>query len=209
MLSIRTALQSPRRRALVTTAVLAASLAGALAGLSACSGDPAATESSPADLAAPSPIRVQGEALSASANRQLAALRAATAGLHRFEQAAVQGWNEQFPPGCFTDESGAMGFHYIKGGNVGTLDAARPQLVLYEPQADGSRKLVGVEYIYPGEPTDTPPVLFDQPFTWNTQFKVWALHAWVWKHNRDGMFASWNPDVSCAHAGVIAATSHH
>jgi hypothetical protein len=30
----------------------------------------------------------------------------------------------------------------------------------------------------------------------------YSLHAWIWKHNpaEDGMFAMWNPDVSCAAA---------
>jgi hypothetical protein len=31
----------------------------------------------------------------------------------------------------------------------------------------------------------------------NHTFDVWALHVWVWKHNPSGMFADWNPQVSC------------
>ncbi len=205
MSRFRTTLQSSRRRVFTVTSLMT----GIALSLSACSGDPAALGASTGEGLVPSQARANGEALSASANKELAALRAATAGLHRFEQASVQLWDEQFPPGCFTDATGAMGFHYIKSENVGTLDAARPQLVLYEPQADGSQKLVGVEYIYPGKPTDTPPVLFDQPFTWNATFEVWALHAWVWKNNPKGMFESWNPEVSCAHAAAVASGSHH
>jgi hypothetical protein len=102
-----------------------------------------------------------------------------------------------------------MGFHWLKGENLGKLEAARPQLVMYEPQQDGSMKLVGVEYIYPGAPTDVPPVLFGRPFVWNAVFQVWALHAWVWENNPRGMFADWNPRVSCEHAGVVARGSHH
>lgn len=201
----RPTLQSTRRR-VFTVAVL---LTGAAVTLAACSGDPTASGTGTTAGLVSSPARAGGAALSVNANKELAALRAATAGLHRFEEASVQLWDEQFPPGCFTDATGAMGFHYIKSENVGTLDAARPQLVLYEPQADGSQKLVGVEYIYPGKPTDTPPVLFDQAFTWNATFEVWALHAWVWKNNPNGLFASWNPDVSCAHAAAVASGSHH
>ena len=26
----------------------------------------------------------------------------------------------------------------------------------------------------------------------------WLQHAWVWKHNPAGMFADWNPEVSCS-----------
>lgn len=29
----------------------------------------------------------------------------------------------------------------------------------------------------------------------------YELHAWVWKHNPNGMFHDWNPTVSCAAAG--------
>lgn len=205
MTFFRTPLQIPRRRALIMTAALTAVVAGAFA---CSSGDPATTET----VATSAPVAtkvIDGTALSAAANRDLAALRAATASLHRFEQAAPAGYDEQFPPGCFKDATGAMGFHYINKGNVGTLEAARPQLVLYEPQADGSRKLVGVEYIVPGDPKDPAPVLFDQSFTYNTTFKVWALHAWVWENNPLGIFASWNPRVSCQYADVVAAGSHH
>lgn len=205
MSRFHTPLQIPRRRAFVMAAVLTTLVASAVA---CSSGDPATTES----LSATSPLAskgLDGTALSAAANRDLAALRAATAGLHRFEQAAPAGYDEQFPPGCFSDATGAMGFHYIKSENVGTLEAAKPQLVLYEPQADGSRKLVGVEYILPGDPSDPAPVLFDQPFTYNTTFKVWALHAWVWENNPLGIFASWNPRVSCQYADVVATGSHH
>jgi hypothetical protein len=39
----------------------------------------------------------------------------------------------------------------------------------------------------------------------------YALHAWIWRENVDGMFASFNPDVSCAAAmpntAVIEAPS--
>jgi hypothetical protein len=25
----------------------------------------------------------------------------------------------------------------------------------------------------------------------------WELHAWVWRHNPNGLFDDWNPRVSC------------
>jgi hypothetical protein len=25
----------------------------------------------------------------------------------------------------------------------------------------------------------------------------WLKHAWIWKHNPAGMFADWNPEVTC------------
>jgi hypothetical protein len=30
---------------------------------------------------------------------------------------------------------------------------------------------------------------------------IWALHVWLWKHNPSGMFADWNPNVTCKYAG--------
>ena len=35
----------------------------------------------------------------------------------------------------------------------------------------------------------------DSPFYRLPAF--YSLHAWIWKHNRAGTFAMWNPQVSC------------
>ena len=44
--------------------------------------------------------------------------------------------------------AGSMGVHYVKGALVrGTIDAARPQAVVYEVQADGRLQLVALEYV--------------------------------------------------------------
>jgi hypothetical protein len=146
--------------------------------------------------------------LPAHVNRDIAALRAATAAFHRIDVAHAAGFDAQFPPGCFESDAGAMGFHFLNEANVGTLSVTRPQLVMYEPQANGSMLLVGVEYIMPGLPTDTPPRLFGRDFAYNAVFEVWVLHVWAWRHNPAGMFADWNPTVSCAHAGA-AIDAHH
>lgn len=55
--------------------------------------------------------------------------------------------------------AGGMGFHY---GNTdlidGNVQVDQPELLLYEPQADGSLELVAVEYITPTTSTPaTPP----------------------------------------------------
>ncbi len=174
-----------------------------------CRGEPVAVESD-AELRAAS---VGGEAaLTAAQNRDIAALRSATAAFHRFDVAQDAGYDSQFPAGCFTSDAGAMGFHYLNGLNVGSLDVTKPQLLMYEPQADGSRRLIGVEFIKPGAPTDVAPVLFGRTFKYNSVFQVWVLHVWAWAHNpdpEDGIFADWNPRVSCEHADVISATAHH
>jgi hypothetical protein len=51
----------------------------------------------------------------------------------------------------------------------------------------------------PGGPAQE---LFGQRFHWN-EFAVggiWALHVWLWRHNPAGLFADWNPNVSCQFA---------
>ena len=97
---------------------------------------------------------------------------------------------------------GAMGFHY---GNVALIDGVarvdQPELLLYEPEKNGKLRLVAVEYVIPYTAharSAAPPVLFGQEFKQNDTFQLWGLHAWVWKENPAGMFASWNPQVSCA-----------
>jgi len=179
-----------------------AHLLAGIALLTGCGGQPAATETA-ADFQPP-----RSEA-SAAEHRDVAALRAATVKFHHIEVANSAGWDTQFPAGCFTSPMGAMGYHWIKNKNVGTLKVTEPQLVLYEPQENGTMKLVGVEFILPGQPTDTPPVLFGQTFQYNTTFGVWALHVWAWRNNPLGLYANWNPTVTCKFATTVAAMAHH
>ena len=136
----------------------------------------------------------------AAEHRDVAALRAATAQFHRIDVAQAAGYDTQFPAGCFSSPTGAMGFHWLNGARVGTLNVTEPQLLLYEPQKNGTMKLVGVEYILPGAPTDIPPVLFDRALEYNTTFGVWALHVWAWANNPLGIYSDWNPQVTCRYA---------
>jgi hypothetical protein len=73
---------------------------------------------------------------------------------------------------------------------------------MYEPQADGSQRLVGVDYVVPfaAWSSDAPPTLLGVPFMRNEPLGVWALHIWAWRSNPSGAFAMWNPTVSCAAA---------
>jgi hypothetical protein len=168
----------------------------------------------PAGTATPSTsLAVQASASASraqsSVERDLNTLRAVTNPLHDFSAAAPAGWDTQFPPGCFAAREGAMGLHYLNAANMGTLDPAKPQLVLYEPQRDGSKKLLAVEFLFPGAPTDPAPVLFGRPFMYNTRFQIWALHVWIWQANPKGLFANWNPTVTCAFATTVSTMSHH
>lgn len=134
--------------------------------------------------------------------KELAALRQATAPFHEFGTAMQAGWSNQFTP-CIANPAGpgAMGFHYVNNALVdGQLDVAAPEALIYEPTDNGRMRLVAVEYIVPFSvvpANGTPPTLYGLNFAPSARFQVWGLHAWVWKHNTNGMHAPFNPDVSC------------
>jgi hypothetical protein len=122
---------------------------------------------------------------------QLAGVRSATAAYHDVDAAIADG----FAPTdhCVAGPDGAMGYHYINLARVfdGRLDPAEPEVLLYAPQADGTPRLVGVEYL-----SLTPTSLLGvelEPGPGGT----FALHAWVWQANPSGVFAGFNPTLSC------------
>jgi hypothetical protein len=111
---------------------------------------------------------------------------------------------------CIDDPvEGAMGVHYTNGDLVasGTVDPLKPQVLVYEPIAEGELSLAAVEYVVLQEDWDathaTPPVLFDHEFMLTPEGNryglppFYSLHAWIWKDNSSGAFANWNPEVSC------------
>jgi len=153
------------------------------------------------------------QALTSAENKDLAALRRVTARFHDFATATAAGWSAQITP-CMTDPAGAggMGFHY---GNPALIDGSarveEPELLLYEPERNGRLRLVAVEYIIPyttHSRSATPPELFGQQFKQNDTFQLWGLHAWVWKHNPSGVFADWNPRVTCENTGSVSRMTH-
>jgi hypothetical protein len=140
---------------------------------------------------------------SAELNHSLAQLRALTAPFHRIEAAKDAGWNLQLSPCVELPGVGGMGYHY---GNPeyldGTVNLLEPEALLYEPMRNGKKRLVAVEYVVPYDflPRDAePPTLLGQDFHQLDGPGVWGLHVWIWHHNPAGMFADWNPRVSCEH----------
>ena len=153
-------------------------------------------------------------ASAAALNKDLAALRRVTATFHNFKTAAAAGWSAQITP-CMTDPAGAggMGFHYGNPALIdGTARVEEPELLLYEPDRSGRLRLVAVEYIIPytaHSRSAAPPELFGgQKFKQNDTFQLWGLHAWVWKNNPSGMFADWNPRVTCEHTSSVSRMAH-
>jgi len=154
-------------------------------------------------------------------------LAAAEAGTEAFaDHAAAEAAGYGLPPEgplheCIAsdDDTGAMGLHYINGDLVGdtVLDAAAPEALVYEPAADGSLELVALEYVVFAEAwdaeNDMAPMLFgemfmlvDEPNRYELP-AFYALHAWIWKDNPSGTFASFNPDVTCDSAMPDTAVS--
>lgn len=99
---------------------------------------------------------------------------------------------------------GAMGIHYVNPTylNDKVIDVAKPEAVMYEPQADGSMQLIAVEYIA----FEGPASLGGQLFSYNTAPNrygldaFYELHVWAWRPNKSGTFADNNPDVTCDYA---------
>jgi hypothetical protein len=144
-----------------------------------------------------------GEALTAEQRQGVARVRFATTALHDIAAARDAGYTVQYPAGCAQSPSGVQGFHYLNPGLVdATVELLRPELVMYEPQPDGSLQLIGVDYVVPFDAwTSTEaPTLLGMPFMRNEPLGVWALHIWAWRPNPSGMFAMWNPKASCANA---------
>jgi hypothetical protein len=138
-------------------------------------------------------------------SRQLAELRRATAHFHNFEKARDAGWDEPITP-CWDHADGAMGYHYANPGYLfdeGHVDLLQPEALMYEPGPAGQMRLVGMEYIVFiddwADPAN-PPQLLGQTFHPHSFLPIYKLHIWLWRDNPRGIFADWNPKVSCRHA---------
>ena len=126
---------------------------------------------------------------------ELSQVRAATARYHSITQADMAGYRSFL--GCFDSADGGMGQHYVDQSIIddGVADPLRPEALVYE--VDGSKlTLVGVEWVEVGAASETPLVLFGEAFNYNPDLGVWALHAWIWRDNPDGMFSDFNPKVA-------------
>jgi len=131
---------------------------------------------------------------------------------------------------------GAMGIHFfrpdllgIKGppnprvdGDGTHTDFRKPAILIYEPQTDGSLKLVAVENLvfqrswhaagnakppsFHGVEYDTmqddPATKIDEAHMFEPHYD---RHVWLYRDNPNGIFAPFNPNVSCkAHKRNVA-----
>jgi hypothetical protein len=150
-----------------------------------------------------------GGTTTAAMNRQIAAMRQATARYHDIAVARADGY-VAISPCVAAPGVGGMGIHYANPRLMqdAGMNPTEPEMLLYLPQPDGSMQLIGIEYaivvpawhaaghqerpsflghtfdILPGDAAEGRPDLY-------------TLHAWIWQPNPAGMFAPFNPRISC------------
>jgi hypothetical protein len=134
-------------------------------------------------------------------------VRTGTAAFHDVHQAERAGWQRFLE--CMDDGvSKGMGQHYVNLDLLmddGALDATRPEALVYD-ESSGRARLVAVEYVVPGAPTDPAPHLLGQTFTYLPSLGVWKLHYWTWRANPDGIFQDFSPMVPLC---TGTAAMHH
>lgn len=131
------------------------------------------------------------------------AVRRLTQPYENLSVAMAAGYNAQLT-GCMENPpAGGMGFHYGAPALIdGRVEPLKPEILLYEPQANGKLRFVGVEYVVPytAWTNPNPPALVGVPFHRNDAFGLWVIHVWVAKKNPAGILSDWNPTVSCRYA---------
>ena len=140
-------------------------------------------------------------------------LRQATAKYFDVATAEADGYTELKDAAgiaCIDSSAGGMGIHYVNPGLVGDPDInmLTPELMVYAPAPDGSLVLVASEYVVLADAWHAahgkqPPKLFGQKFTLvkaGNRYGLpdfYELHVWLWQSNPSGLFAYYNPGVTC------------
>jgi hypothetical protein len=159
--------------------------------------------------AAAATLTVVGAApAAADLHHDIAEIKRATAKFHNVQKALAAGYLPAehciAVPGV-----GAMGYHYVNPDLVdGVVDPLRPEVLVYQPSGEGRHlKLVAVEYFVPAGTVASHPMLGPVPFEGPMPGHEpgmpvhYDLHVWLWQHNPDGTFATWNPAGSCQDVG--------
>ena len=115
-----------------------------------------------------------------------------------------------------------MGYHRVNvalrgaaadpAAGEAVVDINKPEMILYEKTPTGAAQLVGVEYIVFKAAWErvhgvgaAPPDILGHPLLASSHIfpgnaspiDHYELHVWVWKTNPLGMFAPYNPTVTC------------
>jgi hypothetical protein len=148
-------------------------------------------------------------AASKSATGLLKVVRESTERFRDVSAAEAEGYKLMF--GCVSGpDYGAMGLHYVNMSLVldGELDPTRPEIVIYEPTANGRLRLIGADFLifadawHAKNPATTPDLmgqllhLFEAPNRFGLP-PFYTLHVWAWKDNPTGTYVNWHSKVSC------------
>ncbi|MGH9238524.1 MAG: hypothetical protein ACRD3G_10845 [Vicinamibacterales bacterium] len=143
-------------------------------------------------------------ALSATAQQEIAQLRAFMAPLHNPAHAAAAGYDVAAPaPGvCISDPArGGMGYHYTSSKKNlildGVVNLLEPEFIVFSPERNGGVRLSAADYFVPYSTWTSadPPSLLGIPFHREDAFQAYVLHIWAFWPNPAGIFANFNPDV--------------
>ena len=134
------------------------------------------------------------EKLSPTTRMELSEARSATAKYHDIAVAIEDGYMDI---GLYLPY---MGHHYLKGPVDNVFDHQAPEILVYQKHpVTGKMKLVAVEYISAHEDENNQPLPPPEGFTGDDDIWVlyqgvgpWALHAWIWYDNPDGVFNGMN-----------------
>ena len=181
-----------------------------------------------------------------AAEPDMAAIRLATERYQDVEVALAEGYIRDPSNLCETAdmmglpaEQGGMGIHYFRPDLLGITgppdprvngtgthtDFLTPAVLLYEPQADGSVELVGVENLvfaaaWQAAGHTEPPSfqnipyehMVDDPATPADEAHMFEphydRHVWLYRDNPNGIFTPFNPNVTCEHHQGMAVDVH-
>lgn len=136
----------------------------------------------------------------ASVDEAVERVRAATAPFKSLDRAVAAGYQRDVEQCVENPPHGGMGFHHE---NPALMDAEveveRPEILTYQRMPDGEYRLTGVEYVVPlaAWKEEAPPRVMGQPMKRAESLGIWYLHVWIWQPNPQGLFADWNPSVTC------------
>lgn len=137
----------------------------------------------------------------ASVERDVARLRAATEAFKSLDAAVAVGYPRTVERCIARPGQGGMGYHHENKALIdGKIEIEHPEVLVYWRTPEGRYELNGVEYLVPysAHPPDAaPPTVMGQPMKRFDQPQLWYLHVWAWEDNPNGLFADWNPKVTC------------
>ena len=135
-------------------------------------------------------------------HRVILTVTGATEGFQSVAAAEAAGYVNINVGECVASSEGAMGYHFVNFELLDLkLDPQKPEIMVFTPEPLGGLRLGAVEYAVPIEPWDaiyeSPPSILGQEMSPNPVLGLYVLHAWIYARNPSGIFADWNPSISC------------